>query len=56
MSLTGAFGSIGSVLSLSLGGALLTQYGWGVMGLVIGVFGILAGGVLLLFARDTLSA
>lgn len=55
MSITGAFGSIGSVLSLSLGGAILIKYGWGVMGLMIGAFGILAGGVLLLFARDALS-
>ncbi len=55
MSMTSAFGSIGSVLSLGLGGALLSEYGWGVMGLMIGAFGILAGGVLLLFARDALS-
>jgi DHA1 family inner membrane transport protein len=54
MSMTSAFGSIGSVLSLSLGGAFLIEYGWGVMGLIIGAFGILAGGVLLLFAKDTL--
>jgi len=52
MSMTLAFGSMGNVLSLSLGGALLIQHGWMVMGLGIGVFGIIAGAILHLFARD----
>ena len=43
MSMTSAFSSIGTTLSLSLSGLLLTAYGWGVTGAVIGVFGILAG-------------
>lgn len=52
MSMTSAFGSTGTVLSLSLGGALLIQYGWRIMGVGIGVFGILAGVILYLFAQD----
>jgi predicted MFS family arabinose efflux permease len=43
MSMTNAFSSIGTTLSLSLSGFLLTNFGWGVMGAMIGVFGILAG-------------
>jgi len=43
MSMTNAFSSIGSTLSLGLSGVLLTVYGWGVTGAVIGVFGIIAG-------------
>ena len=52
MSMTSAFGSTGNVLSLSLGGALLIQHGWMVMGVGIGVFGIIAGAILHLFAQD----
>ncbi len=52
MSMTSAFGSTGNALSLSLGGLLLIQYGWGVMGATIGVFGILAAMVLFSSAHD----
>ena len=43
MSLTNAFSSIGSTLSLGLSGVLLTVFGWGVRGAVIGLCGIIAG-------------
>ena len=52
MSLSSAFGSTGNVLSLSLSGYLLINYGWGVMGSVIGIFGFLAGIILYLYAED----
>lgn len=43
MSMNNAFGSIGSTLSLSFSAFLLIFYGWGIMGAVIGVFGLIAG-------------
>lgn len=52
MSLSSAFGSTGNVLSFSLSGYLLINYGWGVMGSVIGVFGVLAAIILYLYAED----
>jgi predicted MFS family arabinose efflux permease len=52
MSLSSAFGSTGNVLSLSLSGYLLINYGWGVMGSVIGAFGVLASIILYLYAED----
>lgn len=52
MSLSSAFGSTGNVLSLSLSGYLLINYGWGVMGSVIGVFGFVAGIILYLYSKD----
>lgn len=52
MSLSSAFGSTGNVLSLSLSGYLLVNYGWDVMGSVIGVFGFVAGIILYLYSKD----
>jgi len=52
MSLTDAFGSIGNVLSLSLGGYLLIVYNWGIMGSIIGSFGIVAGLILYMFVKE----
>jgi predicted MFS family arabinose efflux permease len=52
MSLSSAFGSTGNVMSLSLSGYLLINYGWSVMGSVIGVFGFIAGIILYLYAED----
>ena len=52
MSLTDAFGSIGNVLSLSLGGYLLVVFNWGIMGSIIGSFGFLAGLILHMFVKE----
>jgi len=52
MSLTDAFGSIGNVLSLSLGGYLLIVYNWGIMGSIIGSFGFVAGLFLHMFVKE----
>lgn len=52
MSLSSAFGSTGSVLSLILSGYLLIEYGWAFMGSVIGIFGFIAGIIFYLYAKD----
>ncbi len=53
MAMANAFGSIGSTLSLSLSGVLLTSYSWGVMGAVIGVFGLIAGFLVYLMVHNS---
>lgn len=52
MSMSSAFGSTGNVLSLSLSGFLLINYGWGVMGSVIGILGLIAGVLVFLYAKE----
>jgi len=52
MSLTAALGSVGTVVLLGLSGVLLIQYGWAVMGLFTGVFGLLAGGIVFLLVKE----
>jgi len=52
MSMSAAFGSTGNVLSLGFSGLLLIKYGWGVMGSVIGFFGLIAGVLVFLFAKE----
>ena len=52
MSLSSAFGSVGTVLILGLGGVILTQYGWGLMGLFTGVGGVLAGAIVFLLVKE----
>jgi MFS family permease len=52
MSLTAALGSVGTVVILGLGGVLLIQYGWAVMGLFTGVFGLLAGVIVFLLVKE----
>jgi DHA1 family inner membrane transport protein len=52
MSMSAAFSSTGNVLSLGLGGLLLIKYGWGVMGSVIGIFGLIAGILVYFYAKE----
>jgi len=52
MSMSAAFGSTGNVLSLGFSGLLLIKYGWGVMGSVIGIFGVVAGVLVFLYAKE----
>jgi len=52
MSMVSVLGSVGNAVSLSIGGLLLIQYGWMVMGLVIGTFGLLGGIILYLFSEE----
>ena len=52
MSLTSALGSVGTVVILGLSGVLLTQYGWAVMGLITGAFGLVAGVIFFLLVKE----
>jgi len=52
MSLTSALGSVGTVVILGLGGVLLAGYGWAVMGLITGVFGLFAGIIIFLLVEE----
>jgi len=42
MSMQIAFSNIGTATSLGFSGFLLIEYGWSVMGAIVGVFGVLA--------------
>ncbi|NYT16251.1 MAG: MFS transporter [Methanomassiliicoccales archaeon] len=52
MSMASVIGSVGNTMSLSIGGLLLIQYGWGIMGLVIGSLGPLGSIILYLYAAE----
>jgi predicted MFS family arabinose efflux permease len=52
MSMVSVLGSVGNTMSLSIGGLLLIQYGWRVMGLVIGSLGPLGSIILYLYATE----
>jgi len=52
MSLNSASGSIGGALGAGLGGLMILQYGYGVLGVALGLVGIVAGGILHFFVSD----
>ena len=52
MSLVSAFESVGTVVSISLGGFVLVWFGWGVLGGLVGVFGILGFLILNYYALE----
>jgi len=52
MSMSAAFGSTGNVLSLGFSGLLLIKYGWGIMGSVIGIFGVIAGVLVYFYVKE----
>jgi MFS family permease len=52
MSLVSAFGSVGNVLGLSVGGVLLVWYGWGILGGLGLLFSVVGFIVLSLFAIE----
>ena len=52
MSMVSVLGSVGNTVSLSIGGLLLIQFGWRVMGLVIGSFGLLGSIILFLYSTE----
>jgi predicted MFS family arabinose efflux permease len=52
MSMVSVVGSLGGVITLSLGGYLLIAYGWQVMFPVIGVFGLLGGLIVYLYTQE----
>jgi predicted MFS family arabinose efflux permease len=52
MSLVGMFGSLGSVIGITLGGTVLDQYGFLVLVPILGVFGIASVSVTYFFAKD----
>ncbi len=52
MSLSSASGNLGGMFGAALAGYLLLSYGWVPAGVILGAAGILAGIILLFFARD----
>ncbi len=55
MSLTTAFGGIGSTLGAGLGGYALLISTWGTVGVVFGLMGIIGAIIMFLFATDPLN-
>ena len=54
MSLTSAFGGVGSALGAGLGGYLLLVINWSMMAIVLGLSGIIGATIMYLFAIDPL--
>jgi MFS family permease len=52
MSMVSALANVGSTVSLTIGGLLLIRFGWRVMGLVMGSFGLIGCMILYLFAEE----
>ena len=52
MSMVAACESVGAVLGISLGGFMLIWFGWGVLGGLLGVFGVLGFLILNFFALE----
>jgi predicted MFS family arabinose efflux permease len=52
MSLNTAFVNVGNVIGTVIGGYVLINYGWGMLGLVLGVFGVLASLIYWLFTEE----
>ena len=52
MSLNTAFVSVGNFFGTVIGGYVLVRYDWGVLGLVLGVFGILSSFIYWLFTVE----
>jgi predicted MFS family arabinose efflux permease len=47
-----AFVNVGNVIGTVIGGYVLINYGWGMLGLVLGVFGVLASLIYWLFTEE----
>jgi DHA1 family inner membrane transport protein len=52
MSLVSAFESVGAVVSVSLGGLVLVWFGWGILGGLVGVFGLVGFLILSYYALE----
>ena len=52
MSLVAAFVSVGTVVSVGLGGFVLVWFGWGVLGGLVGVFGVIGFLILNYYALE----
>ena len=53
MSLGGVFWSLGGALGAAVGGVVLSQFTYQILGVVFGVFGVVAAFVILFLAKDT---
>ena len=52
MSVSGVFGSLGATLGVSAGGLALSQFGYQLLGLTFGVFGVAAASIIYFLAKD----
>ena len=52
MSMSGVFWSLGGIIGAAVGGLVLSQFGYQILGVAFGVFGILAAFVIFLLVKD----
>ncbi len=56
MSLGGVFASVGASLGVAVGGLALGTFGFELLGVTFGAFGVASAMVILLFAKDPIKA